>query len=78
MLSKSQHGFLPNRNIETNLTELSIHAVEVFESGKHLHIFYADIQKAFDTVDQSRLIGKMAKFPISNETLKWFTPYFKN
>ena len=78
LLSKSQHGFLPNRNIETNLTELSVRAVEAFEAGKQIDIFYADIQKAFDTVDQSLLIRKMAKFPISNKTLRWFASYFKN
>lgn len=76
LLSKSQHGFLSTRNIETNLMELTIHANEAFERDGQLDIFYADIQKAFDSVNQSLLIRKMAKFPISNETLRWFIAYF--
>lgn len=73
-LSKNQHGFLNSKNIEKNLTELSIHATEAFENGYQIDIFYADIQKAFDSVDQSLLIRKMSKFPIS--TLRWFIAYF--
>lgn len=67
-----------NRNIETNLIELSSHAIDAIENDKQLDVFYADIQKAFDTVNQSLLIRKLAKFPVSNQTLRWFTSYFAN
>lgn len=75
-LSKSQHGFLSSRNIETNLMELSIHAHEAFKNNGQIDVFYADIQKAFDSVNQSLLIRKMGKFRISNDTLRWFISYF--
>lgn len=77
-MSKNQHGFISNRNIETNLVELSTLIHDTFTRGAQLDVFYADIQKAFDTVSQSLLIRKLAKFPIANQTLNWFISYFKN
>lgn len=76
LLSKNQHGFISNRNIETNLLELSTLIHDTFEKGAQLDVFYADISKAFDTVNQSLLIRKLAKLPLSNSILKWFISYF--
>lgn len=75
-LSKNQHGFLSNRNIETNLMEFSIQVNESFEAHAQTDTFYADISKAFDRVKQSLLIRKMAKLPVSNDILRWFNSYF--
>lgn len=55
-LSKNQHGFLQNRSIESNWMEFSTHIHDAFEHGAQVDCFYADIQKAFDQVDQSQLI----------------------
>lgn len=77
-ISKTQHGFLSNRNIESNLMELTTLAHEAFERGAQLNVFYADIAKAFDSVDTSLLIQKLAKYPVSNEILKWFISYLQN
>lgn len=76
LLSNNQHGFMPNRNIETNLMAFSIKANEAFERGAQLDVFYADIKKAFDTVNQSLLLRKLAKFPLSNQVLLWIQSYF--
>lgn len=75
-LSKNQHGFISNRNIETNLMEFSTMIYDAFEKGAQVDMFYADISKAFDTVNQSQLIRKLATFPISNSILKWFISYY--
>lgn len=77
-LSDHQHGFLPNRNIDTNLMEFTTVINNAYEKRSQLDVFYADISKAFDTVDQSLLIRKLAKYQISNSTLKWFQSYFNN
>lgn len=77
-LSKSQHGFLPNRNIETNLLEFTIQINNAFEKNSQIDTFNADITKAFDQVNQQLLVTKMARFPVSNSTLQWFNSYFKN
>lgn len=74
-ISKSQHGFLPNRNIETNLMEMTTLIHKAFEQNAQLDVFYADISKAFDCVDPSLLIRKLAKYPMSNKSLHFFTSY---
>lgn len=77
-ISKTQHGFLSNRNIETNLMELTTLAHRAFDENAQLDVFYSDISKAFDCVDPSRLIRKLAKFPINNKTLRLLASYLDN
>lgn len=77
-LSKSQHGFVPNRSISTNLTELTTFVHRAFEQKSQVDVFYADIRKAFDSVNHRKLIQKIARFPVSNSVLKWFISYLSN
>lgn len=77
-LSKNQHGFRPNKNINTNLLEMNSVILDAFENKHQVDIFYADISKAFDAVDHSRLIRKIAKFPLGNSVLRWFISYLEN
>lgn len=77
-ISTTQHGFVSNRNIETNLLELTTRAHCAYESNAQLDVFYADIGKAFDSVDTDLLLCKLTKFPISNTLLKWFKSYLNN
>lgn len=74
-ISEKQHGFVPIRSIETNLIEFTVRAHEAFEGKGQYDVFYADISKAFDSVDVNKLILKLANFSISNETLRWFVSY---
>lgn len=77
-ISPNQHGFLPNRNINTNLMTLTSHILAAFEQKAQLDLFFGDIAAAFDAVNQKLLIRKIAKFPLSNNVLKWFTSYFED
>lgn len=74
-LSESQHGFVSNRNIETNLLELTVRAHDAFEQKAQLDVIYIDIAKAFDSVDRNKLMRKMMNFPLANELLFWFSSY---
>lgn len=74
-LSKKQHGFVSSRCIESNLMEFCTFTHESFAKNCQVDVFYADIKKAFDTVDHSILIKKLAKFRIGNETLNWLSSY---
>ena len=38
---------------------------------------FLDLKKAFDTVNHSILISKLAKFNLSKQTLLWFESYLK-
>lgn len=71
-ISTTQHGFLPNRNIETNLMEMSNKIHEAFIQKAQLDVFYADISKAFDCINTALCIRKLGNFPLSNNTLRWF------
>lgn len=77
-LSKSQHGFRPNKNISTNLLELSSIVHDAFERKEQVDVFYADIAKAFDSVNPSLLIRKIAKYPFGNAILRWLMSYFED
>lgn len=74
-ISTTQHGFVANRNIETNLMEMTTIAHEAFESKAQFDVFYADISKAFDTVNPIKLIKKLATFRVSNTVLIWLLSY---
>lgn len=74
----TQHGFIPNRNIETNLLEHTTHIHRAFACHSQLDTFYSDVSKAFDQVDKSKQIRKLARFPLSNQSLFWFESYLSN
>lgn len=75
-ISKAQHGFVPNRGIETNLMELTSLAHDSFGMKAQLDVFSSDIHKAFDTVATSLLIRKLANIPVSNSLSTWLVSYF--
>lgn len=75
LLSKSQHGFLLNRNIETNLMEFFTYINEAFEKQMQVDVFFVGIRKAFDKVKQLLVIWRMAKYPVSYKFLVWIQQY---
>ena len=58
------------------MKSFTIKANEAFEHKAQLDVFYADIKKAFDTVNQALLLRKLARFPLSNQILTWIKSYF--
>lgn len=74
-LSPSQHGFVSNRNIETNLMETTIIAHKAFEEKCQLDMFLGDISKAFNVIDIIKLVLKTGKFKVSNAFLRWLYSY---
>lgn len=60
------------------MLELSTVINDAFDEKAQVDVFYADISKAFDAVNQPLLIRKMAKFPVKNTVLRWFISYFHN
>lgn len=55
--------------------ELSVIAHDAFEQKAQLDGFIAEISKAFDRVNPSKIIRKMAGFPMTNAILSWFISY---
>lgn len=62
----TQHGFVSNRNIETNKMQMPTLAHTASENKAQIDVFYAHISKAFDSVNPKKLLAKLAKFRISN------------
>lgn len=77
-ISPNQHGFLSNRNIETNLMELTTLIHRAFNLKCQLDVFYADIKKAFDCVNPYLLIRTLSRYKISNNVLRFFISYFES
>lgn len=77
-ISRTQHAFLSNRNIETNLMELTTLIHQAFDKNVQLDVFYSDIGKAFDKVNPCKFIRKMAEFPLSNMILMWLISYLES
>lgn len=78
--SPNQHGFFPGRRVETNLMELSILVHDSFENGCQTDLFFADIEKAFDSIRTVRMVRKLAadKYRLSNSLLLWFRSFFQH
>lgn len=70
-VTSSQHGFRPNRSVETNLLNLSVAAHDAFSNKQQLDVFYGDFENAFDKLWHRMLIVKMKLFGIGKKTAKW-------
>lgn len=77
-IKSTQHGFLPCRNIETNLMEHTTHIHYAFANDCQLDTVYLDVSKAFDHVDTYLEVRKLSSFPLSNNVLFWFKSYLSD
>ena len=57
--NKSQHGFRPGRNTQTQLLSHLNDIYEAIMDGKRLDTVYLDFAKAFDKVDHKILMRKV-------------------
>jgi hypothetical protein len=70
-LDQSQHGARAGRS---TLTQLLVHydtVLKMIESGSNCELVYLDFSKAFDKVDHSILLSKLAKMGITGKVGKW-------
>lgn len=74
----NQHGFVPGRSTETNLTCVTQFVSEKLDDSKQVDIIYTDFSKAFDRLDHGILLGKLSKFGLSLALLDLITSYLEN
>jgi hypothetical protein len=70
-LDQSQHGARAGRS---TLTQLLVHydmVLKMIESGSNCELVYLDFSKAFDKVDHSILLQKLAKMGIKGKVGRW-------
>ena len=77
LIKNTQHGFLSNKSVTTNLLEFLEKITEMFDNNKPLGTIYLDFAKAFDKVPKQRLIKKFEAHGVKRNVLKcihnWLT-----
>ena len=74
----NQHGFVPGRSTETNLTCMTQFISKELDSSKQVDVIYTDFSKAFDRLDHGTLLEKLGKFGLSVAQLDFFSSYLEN
>ncbi|CAF1100150.1 unnamed protein product, partial [Brachionus calyciflorus] len=75
LISKSQHGFLPNKSCSTNLLETIDFITEAISLGFSVDIVYTDFAKAFDKVSHQKLLHKLKSFGFGDSPLNWIKSF---
>ena len=77
LLINEQFGFRPGRSTEMALTYLTKDILAGFDEGMHTVALFMDLSKAFDSIDHSILLDKLAYYGITNIELRWFKSYLE-
>lgn len=75
ILSNQQHGFVNNKSTETAISELLQIILEALEEGNIPVALFLDLSKAFDCVDQQRLLEKLECYGIRDKQLQLMRSY---
>lgn len=77
IISPFQHGFFKNRSTSSNLMIFSNFLYSNISSSQ-IDVIYTDFSKAFDRIDHSILLNKLAVLNIDLISLKWIASYLFN
>ena len=78
LLHESQSGFRHKHSCQTALTKLIDNWSECIDKGDMIGALFIDFRKAFDLVDHSILMQKLAIYKFSPLTLQWFGSYLSH
>ena len=78
LLSSAQFGFREGLSTVDAVHTLINALYDSFDRGKVALGVFIDLQKAFDSIDRSKLIGKLMYYGVIDTELKWFQSYFHN
>jgi len=67
----SQHGFTKAKSCLTNLIAFYNDVSGWVDEGRSVDIVYLDFSKAFDTVSQNILKGKLRKCGLDERSVRW-------
>ena len=74
----SQYGFRKQHACEHAVGELVSSIVKGFEEGKQTAAVFLDLSKAFNTLNHSTVLLKLARYGLRGNTLNWFRSYLSN
>ena len=78
LISKTQHGFVPNKSCTTNLLESLDTMKKILDDKLDLDFIFLGSAKAFDNVNCQYLIVKLASHDIEGALLNWIEPFLNN
>ena len=78
LTTSQQHGFRKKRSCETQLLELSDELTSNLAKGYQTDIVILDFAKAFDKVNHSLLVHKLAHYGITGRVNAWIQNFLKD
>lgn len=78
ILTESQYGFRKSRSTNLALLELQNRIIHYLSKNEFCVGFFVDLSKAFDTLNHSILLSKMAHYGVRGTALSWFESYLKD
>ena len=77
-LCDQQHGFRRKRSCETQLLDFSDELFENMESKEQTNITVLDFAKAFDKVNHSLLLHKLAHYGVRGAYSTWIADFLRD
>jgi hypothetical protein len=78
IIAIQQHGFCKGKSTLTNLLGFTENIFQAFDEKCQLDSIYTDFSKAFDSVNHSALVYKLACSGINGDLLRWLNSYLQN
>ncbi|PKU29549.1 rna-directed dna polymerase from mobile element jockey-like [Limosa lapponica baueri] len=77
IIRSSQHGFTKGKSCLTNLINFCDEMTGLVEEGRAVDIDYVDFSRSFDTISYKIIIGKMLKYGLDEQTVRWNENWLK-
>ena len=78
LFSPKQFGFLAGRSTVLQLLKVLDIWTKILDQGGIIDVIYCDFMKAFDKVPHKRLLYKLEKYGITENTLGWIESFLNN
>lgn len=75
LMDDTQHGARSGRSIITQLLQQHQRILKILEQGSNVEVLFLDFSKAFDLIDHSVLLSKLASLGVGGNLLRWIASY---
>ena len=78
LIKPSQHGFMRNKSVTTNLLEFMEVITSAVDDGDTVDVVYLDFAKAFDKVPKERLLHQLESHGVKRWLLDWIRAWLSD